>query len=408
MFVLRAFTVALAALLLSACSKGGGKGPPSQVRQVKGNPYVFVANATMNFDNSIPVSIFDSSNEWMLRPRGFAEEPPEQPKGDIEDGNEAPGFAYTLFADPAEVDDDLRALSGRFRQTGNEAIFRNQFFTVRFTRDNKQGTVHLDSLTLNSNRREYVVGRDIRVLHSSFNESGFSLLVHSDTPGDRFVYDVLFTLPGPLPEFKSTRERFNYLLGQGLKISWGQEKERIVTICGEPGSGSARAVKNGVDTWSRALTGRLDLRYDSPLRCPPFSDLNNHSVTYVDEWIEVVGADQMVSAFTAAGFDFQKGEIIDSDIFFLREEIQEAINKYRPGQKVNRPGFDEIPEILAIYQQTMTHELGHFLGLHHMFEDNVPSIMGYDDVDTLQRYDYDAIWALYPLIGQGSGLEAKP
>ena len=33
---------------------------------------------------------------------------------------------------------------------------------------------------------QYIVGRDMRVLHSSFNDSGFSILVHSDTPGDRY------------------------------------------------------------------------------------------------------------------------------------------------------------------------------------------------------------------------------
>jgi hypothetical protein len=402
MTAFRALSLVLISVIVAACSGGGGgKAPPSQVRQVKGDPYIFVQGTLMNGTNSIPESFFAGGEDWMMRPRGSAEEPPEQPKGSPEEGNEAPDPAAPTFAevhshaDPAsEAEETMDQLTGRFVRIGERSIYKNRHFQINFTHNAATGTVQLAGFSVQGSR-EYIVGTDVRVLHSSYKDGAFSILVHSSIPGDRFVYDLLFTKGGPLPSDKFTLDNFYYLLGKGLKLAWPQNETRTITLCGFPGNGSAQAFDRGVRMWQPPLRDRLDLRLRQQGSCPPFSDLSTQTVTYVSGWIEVAG-EQAVAAFTNAGFDFEQGQIVDSDIFFLREEFQEILDLRGIPVKVTDDAFDNRPEIVSMYTQTMAHELGHLLGLHHQF-DGTPSIMSYDDIGTLQRYDVEAIQALYPM-----------
>ena len=71
-------------------------------------------------------------------------------------------------------------------------------------------------------------------------------------------------------------------------------------------------------------------------------------------------------------------------IEFYYQRINSEIEKF----KVTQSEYSNIGWIMA-------HEMGHFFGLHHQFDDSIPSIMSYDKVDYVSTYDYNAIRALY-------------
>jgi hypothetical protein len=386
---MRALIIAVTAIFfVTACgkkssNKGGG------IRQVKGDPFVFVKGSAMNGTNSVPQAFFSDGASWSLDMRGFAEEPPEQPKGNIEDGEEAP--------DPSSNEAEQRRLSeeGQFQATAGGFTFKNSFLRARFMKNDVTGTIQLHSIESAKPGKEsspYVVGKDIRVLHTSFNDQAFSILIQSDVPGDRFVIDMFFSHSGPIPLTKDTSDNYYYLLGKGLKFQWPQDHAQTLVLCGDPGRGAAEAFERGANAWRPYLAGRLQFQTYAQTSCPPFSDVNSRVTVFVDDWIEIVGP-QAKAAFTTSAFYYGKGEIADSDIFFLRGEWQEMIGGF-----ANLKKNDTHPRIVQAYYETLAHEMGHFLGLHHQFDHGVPSIMGYDDVSYITNYDSAAIQALYPKV----------
>ncbi len=387
------FAWALAALtfIVVGCSKNSGKGGGGQIRLIKGDPNVFIQSAESNLRNSLEERLPLRSDKWSLSLRGFQEEKVEQPKDDIESGEEAPDPAGVAKAEQEQEDN-----VGTFQRSfdGEKLTFKNDSFVVRFARDEMTGTIQLASFeSATGEWPPYYVGREIRVLHTSFNEKAFSILIQSQLASDRFVLDLNFSPSGAIPEAIKTAERFKYLLGTGLKFAWDQTEERPILLCGNPSPGSVEAFERAVRAWQVPLQGRLDLTYYRELRCPPFSDVNTQVVNFIDDWIEVVGP-QAKAAFATPTFNYPLGEISDADIFFLREEWAEGYAL--GGYNLKAPGAESNPRIIQAYYETLTHEMGHLLGLHHQFDEGIPSIMGYNDIDSLTTYDVNAIQSLYP------------
>jgi hypothetical protein len=81
--------------------------------------------------------------------------------------------------------------------------------------------------------------------------------------------------------------------------------------------------------------------------------------------------------------DTSKRKLLDADIMIWVKENEK-----------NKTVLADID----YFQSVITHEMGHVLGLHHQFDKNVPSIMGYSGVDAITYYDDEALKELYPLI----------
>ena len=91
---------------------------------------------------------------------------------------------------------------------------------------------------------------------------------------------------------------------------------------------------------------------------------------YGEYWIKVDNMDITFKGGKQTGNFVFEDEINKYDQFFTTLEKQNEIKKI------------------------ITHELGHYLGLDHNFEDST-SIMSYDDVNKLGPYDISAILELY-------------
>ena len=157
-------------------------------------------------------------------------------------------------------------------------------------------------------------------------------------------------------------------------------------------SGAMQAVQGAVSTWAGAGTqltvepGEVDgVKFDG----------KNQIVVIDDDW----PYDADVMAVTVVTVDVTNHRIIDADI-----AINAAQNQFQVLAPDSKRGGNQVD-----VQNTLTHELGHALGLQHDMghPESVMFPMAYaGDVDkrALSADDLAALDALYPLRGMGCSL----
>lgn len=120
-------------------------------------------------------------------------------------------------------------------------------------------------------------------------------------------------------------------------------------------------------------------------RCPPFSDLNFTGIYIVDEFAPSAWGETLSVGSRSSQ------SIVDADVFlYLR-------NYRKTWDKMGLSYEDLKVSNSYTFYETMTHEIGHLLGLSHNFAVS-PSIMSYSDDRRFSIYDKAAIRALYPMI----------
>lgn len=185
--------------------------------------------------------------------------------------------------------------------------------------------------------------------------------------------------------------KYFYLAGPGIKSAWklDENKKIHIDVCPEVVRGFQNQyadIENSIRKWEKPFIQKnkkftLNIRY--PNQCKPFSDVNQHAVYWVNQYLTYPAAKDIINpAVTFSMYSKQTARILSSDILFFESEINKMASN------------NHIETIRSYTQKTLSHEIGHFLGLDHNFEDN-SSIMSYKDVDELGNYDEDAVYELY-------------
>lgn len=167
-----------------------------------------------------------------------------------------------------------------------------------------------------------------------------------------------------------------------------------------PGVEVAGALSRSILAWNRAGLDCSDLMLIDGGRGSGFTtnldggehDGENRIVFREDSWPEAQGTETL--ALTTLVFRRQSGQILDADIDL------NAVHHNWSTAAMPATGFTDL-------ENTLTHELGHLIGLAHvidpaatMFESSPPR-----DIDkrTLSQDEVDAVCTIYPLRGPTPG-----
>lgn len=272
-------------------------------------------------------------------------------------------------------------------------------YSFDFQSDDKQ---HLNLIRIRTNNKE---SYDLTTLHYSISadKSQFSFLASfNNKKSGKSLLSVTFFHPKIIFEantVKTTVKNFNYLAGNGVKSAWklndkGQVK---IDVCPSTVKGMAKqfenysledtqvVIRNAIKEWEQPFKSldkkfSIDIRF--PKRCKPFSDVNQHAIYWIGDYLTYT-PDNKNYGVALVETNPKSSEIITSDILLFESEINKLDKEKAP-----------ISEKRSETRRALIHEVGHFLGLDHNFEDN-HSIMSYKVVEELGRYDKEAIYELY-------------
>lgn len=367
-----------------------------KMRTINGDPLVFVKNAEMNGNATLPSSILRNPGlGWNMQVTGYIQQKLEPLDLDEEMKEQAPAAKENALN---TIEESIKE-SWDFYQTEKGIVLASPqdiYFTFELLEDYG---LQLKMMTVYP--YEMDVGSLFDVLHVSASPDGdaFSLLIHSKEAFDAeavFSFTFVRIVKEEISFLDELDEVYEYLFGAGIKINWEKSKKLVVSVCGDSPNELKQLVPEMINQWQTALKDELELGVEFPASCPPFSDLTTHSYWYVDDWVEILG-ESAVAGQTHTVANFTTGKIVDSDVVILLGEFQEALDITQSNISVDEPSFFQNENIKLSLYQTGLHEMGHFLGLHHKFDPDYPSIMSYDENrdSVLTEYDHNAIRTLY-------------
>jgi hypothetical protein len=236
----------------------------------------------------------------------------------------------------------------------------------------------------------------VHVIHWSESKDGsaVSVLMDFSTPvSGNGLLAVYFEKPltqTQMREIRQTDSKYRYLAGPGRLIGWDPEESVTLNLCGA--KSQTDLVSESLEKWTEYLQGRLNVEYAQTNHFAPFSDLNQHCVYFFDGYIFEQRSDAFTLGITKSLWSESRAKTVDSDVIIFGSEFTKMRNTAPPGADPAR-----VQEVMDRTARTaVTHELGHWFGLDHKF-DGTSSVMSYDfKTDTPERYDIEAIQALYP------------
>lgn len=372
----------LLCLLLALTACGGKKNSHTGIEgntslstiYVKGDPKELIKGSTIDKNSFISennLSDFDDyslANIWQFTEKEVVIE--QEDTGNPETGNEA-----------TEEDQTVKEKTYySFQKKGNEYLYSNPDLKVDLTFTINNGKLELK--TLETTYGVY----DLNVLHYSQKKSkdAFSILAELQDPTEgRILLSFVFVRKTEQRFIKKVDEHFKYIMGAGIVTPWSQKELVQVDVCGNYSPETERAFRWGITQWKKALDKRMSIKTNFLTLFPPFSDMNTHCIYTVKDYSTEPRPEYRNSATTLPSVDTFKGEIIDSDIMVWVKEIEKD---------------GDIADQTYHLAGVTTHELGHFFGLDHQFDENYSSIMSYSKIRYMTEYDEEAISNLYPLL----------
>ena len=367
---------ALLAILITsaaACGKKSSKSKSSVQRStffVQGDPESVVAGSTLNptsFLTSTNVDMIDGFELYSIYTFAERSELMPEESGDIEAGQEASTDNELLQERP----------TFKLKKSYDGVSYESTDAKIIFSFSKSLGSVlNLEQITYSG------VDFPVKVLHYSLkqDQEAFSLLVNvEDSTGKNLM---AFTFVKKKAQNLSTASAYyKYIAGPGVKARWNKAETLKVRLCSPPTASLAYQYRYGITLWSSSLSSLLPFEIETVTSYPPFSDLNFHCIYNVSSYITVApDTGHANPAATLPQIDRFKGEIIDSDILIFNSEIEKL--------GVTQEEYGKVGWIIG-------HEMGHFFGLDHQFDDSIKSIMSYDGIDYITIYDRDAMRTLY-------------
>jgi Matrixin len=381
--VIYIFAAICTSLLLTACPSDPRPYNSRKKIYVLGNPENIIAGAKL--EPEYDLNFFKNTKELQLITITEFEQTEAVEVGrkiDLEKENAATEETQERKNPKVSVhfSDDAKSVKLKFVNTGIS-------FTLTHSADGKP-ILAAEKISNRNGKAVIVKRQDLQILHFSVsaNKNTMSLLYLGEDKKKMKTMGAIYLAKNALKvELPRASKEYFYTLGRGLRYIWDPTKPVELNICG---SNIANSLSNEIDAsvkkWQQALGNKLQINLSVPREFKPFTDLNQHCIYLTENYLASGNPNYGSFAVTATMIDDSKAHIIDSDIIIFRGEFR----------KTKLDIFDD--RLRKALQYTITHELGHFLGLDHQFTDGVPSIMSYEyKVDGPTRYDTEAIQALY-------------
>lgn len=369
-------------LLLSvAC---GNKTSPSSKKVhrifVKGNPLVMVEGTNKNKTSFITTSNLSEFNDFALFGMySFSEKEfiSDEVVEDIESGQEA----------TEEDQTSEKARTFNMKMSGfNEYSLEDSNGKLRLGFENVSGRLQLKTLGYGDEAIEVIV--EHYSLSTDKSKMSFLFRAASSEEGN-VLMNITFYKNSAKVSVPKVSSDYHYIYGKGVVVPWKLDATRKVTVDVCPSVTEVlpfSKVKAAFEIWEAPFkykSQKLDIVVNQKTSCKPFSDLNEHSIHYIEKYLTIADKHAANPGFTMIHSDLNQGYIFDADMVLLGSEIKKLKN------------YDEYD-----HDRTLSHEFGHFLGLDHQFDkdqygDPIYSIMSYKPVYDLGMYDQKAITELY-------------
>jgi len=258
----------------------------------------------------------------------------------------------------------------------------------------------LQLISVKDGDREYAISE---IHHYSLKADGnaFSFLFHFyDEFDNKILSSLSFSKDAAQLIIKPSLNHYNFIFRNDKKIRWREEVVEL-NIC-MADNHLAEYVRNIADDSMKLWTFRIpqqDFRVKKLDTFPPFSDLNAHCFYTVDNYLIEEQVEYSVPMMTIITPLHSKNKILDADIFIWESEYLKF--------NYSNDFFRNLKTLEMYHSPTISHEIGHFLGLDHKF-DGTKSLMSYlnkdcvtpyrwkpNSIPYLCQYDVDAIRDLY-------------
>ena len=228
---------------------------------------------------------------------------------------------------------------------------------------------------------------DVNAKHYSVSRSGdlFSILFSFNFDDSEHLGAIYFTKNQiPITKVKTTNGDYPYLYGRDIAVAW--QKPLNFSICGKRASSNAAIIEQSIKSWDQLENGRIGaLEYTIEMKenAKPFSDVNQNCIFFVDSYRLVASLEKVALGLAIPVVNRTRSELVSGSALIFENAHRQI-------------GSD------TFMGPVIRHEIGHLLGLGHEFKKDekgnavYTSIMSYEDVETIQQRDFEAIDALYP------------
>lgn len=363
-------------LLSVHCSNEKKKEPIVQRYFTNGDPKAFVAGTVMN--TNLTLAELESVNSFSLNMLYIFEE-----KSEVKSHNEYIADQAGTESGESEVEDSSSSGLFVFSELIEDGVKKYSYKSIQQELElifvEKNGNLKVEKLNLNYGTE--FVDQNIQHLSISKDKKSFSVLLYLEE--DRDLAAFYFTQPFTAIVNKVENGKYDYLAGRNVKVTWPKNEKTTLSICHPMLVKKVNQIRGSFKAWTEEIkSSSFELSIlNNP---PPFSDLNTHCLYIVDDYLTKAG--NYINP--ASTLPYLKNDIVDSDIFLFEKEQ-------------NKAEESTFKELFSDRQwESVTHEIGHFLGLGHpsnLVNPEFPSIMSYMDnkQNKIYPHDIESITELY-------------